>query len=162
MLSYGNCNIKIQVLIITLDTNVLFSALYTSSGASHRILRLILDEKIKAALTIPVYFEYLEVLLSYKGLAKLELTKEEVTDVLDLLALLAKKHKIYYLLRPNLIDESDNIFVECAFASNSDYIVSGNVKHFKSSQLKGFKFKVITPKNFYRMYLPTAGRGGKK
>ncbi len=29
-------------------------------------------------------------------------------DFLDLLALLAQKHSLYYLLRPNLPDESDN------------------------------------------------------
>jgi hypothetical protein len=45
-----------------------------------------------------------------------------VEDVLDLLALLAKKHNIYFLLRPNLIDEKDNIFCECAFASDSEYL----------------------------------------
>ena len=31
-------------MIITLDTNVLFSALYSSKGASHQILRLIIEK----------------------------------------------------------------------------------------------------------------------
>ncbi len=38
---------------------------------------------------------------------------------------------LYYLLRPNLPDENDNIFFECAFANNSDYIVNSNIKDFR-------------------------------
>lgn len=51
----------------------------------------------------------------------LNISIKDVENFLDLLALLAQKHSIYYLLRPNLPDENDNIFVECAFASDSDY-----------------------------------------
>ena len=29
-------------------------------------------------------------------------------------------------MRPNLPDENDNIFMECAFASNSDYLITSN------------------------------------
>ena len=81
----------------------------------------------------------------------LNLSVKEVEDFLDLLALLAQKHSIYYLLRPNLPDENDNIFMECAFASNSDYLVTSNVKDFKRGELKGFGFKIVTPKEFYKM-----------
>jgi predicted nucleic acid-binding protein len=55
------------------------------------------------------------------------------------------------LLRPNLPDENDNIFVECAFASNSDYLVTSNIKDFKKGELKGFNFKVVTPKELYEI-----------
>lgn len=152
MLSFRNLNTSYQVLIITLDTNVLFAALYSSAGASYKILKLIIDEKIRLSLTVPVYFEYVEVLTSEENLKKFELSKEEISDVIDLLILLAKKQKIYYLLRPNLIDESDNIFTECAFASNSEFIITNNIKHYKTGQLKESGFTIITPKNFYRMW----------
>ena len=76
----------------------------------------------------------------------------DVEDILDLLALLAQKQNIYYLLRPNLADESDNIFVECAFASNSEYLITSNIRDYKSSQLKGFKFKLVTPAQFYKFW----------
>ena len=64
-------------------------------------------------------------------LSKLDLSLEEIEDVLDLLVLLAKKQSIYFLLRPNLIDEKDNLFYECAFASNSGYLITSNVKLLK-------------------------------
>lgn len=139
-------------MIVTVDTNVIFSALYSNLGASHQILKLILEEKIEVALSPQIYFEYYDMLVREDNLAKLNLMVEEVEDILDLLALLAQKHSIYFLLRPNLIDEKDNMVVECAFASNSEYLITSNVRHFKSSELKGFKFKVVTPREFYKLW----------
>ena len=83
-------------------------------------------------------------------LTNLEL--EEVEDILDLLALLAQKHNIYYRLRPNLRDENDNLFIECAFASNSEYLLTSNIRDINSGELKGFEFKALTPKDFYQMW----------
>jgi predicted nucleic acid-binding protein len=85
-------------------------------------------------------------------LTKLNLSIEEIEDILDLLVLLAKKQSIYFLLRPNLIDEKDNMFYECAFASNSEYLITSNVRHFKSAELKGFKFKIVPPGEFYKLW----------
>ncbi len=140
------------MMIVTVDTNVIFAALYSKTGASHRIFQLILDEKLTLALSVQTYFEYYDVLTRGANLKKLNLSITEIEDVLDLLALLAKKHAIYYLLRPNLIDEKDNLFVECAFASNSEYLITSNVRDFKSGELKGFKFQVITPGDFYQFW----------
>ena len=140
------------MMIITLDTNVLFSSLYSSSGASHQILKLIIDEKLQIAISTPVYFEYNDVLIRTENLKKINLTIKEIEDVLDLLALLAKKHSIYFLLRPNLSDEKDNMFVECAFASNSRYLITSNVKDFKHAELKGFSFQIITPGDFLKIW----------
>ena len=140
------------MMIITLDTNVLFSSLYSSSGASHQILKLIIDEKLQIAISTPVYFEYNDVLIRTENLKKINLTIKEIEDVLDLLALLAKKHSIYFLLRPNLSDEKDNIFVECAFASKSRYLITSNVKDFKHAELKGFSFQIITPGDFLKIW----------
>lgn len=139
-------------MIVTIDTNVIFSALYSNLGVSHQILRLIFEERIELALSPQIYFEYYDVLAREENLAKLNLTVEEVEDILDLLALLAQKHSIYFLLRPNLMDEKDNMVVECAFASNSEYLIPSNTRDFKSSELKGFKFKIVTPREFYKLW----------
>ncbi len=139
-------------MIVTVDTNVIYSALFSNLGASHRILRLIVDEKVNLALSPPIFLEYYDVLSREETLAKLNLSINEIEDVLDLLVLLAKKQSIYFLLRPNLIDEKDNIFFECAFASNSEYLLTSNVRHFKTSELKGFNFKISTPEDFYKLW----------
>jgi predicted nucleic acid-binding protein len=59
---------------ITVDTNVIFSALYSRLGASHHILRLILQEKVALAISS------LETRLSWKSLSDL---KRKVGLILD-------------------------------------------------------------------------------
>ena len=137
-------------MVITIDTNVIFSALYSNKGASFKILDMVLNEKIKLAISAQTYFEYYDVLMREKNRDVLNLTIEEIEDFLDLLAMLAQKQNIYFLLRPNLKDEKDNIFVECAFASNSSYLVTSNIKDFKQNQLKNLNFEVITPNKFFK------------
>jgi len=136
-------------MIITLDTNVILAALLSQNGASHLILNLIIDEKLKIALSTPVILEYDDVLKRKDILKKLNLSKDKIDDILDLLVLLADKHSIYYRLRPNLIDENDNLFVECAFASKSHYLFTSNIKDFKGAELITHPFKVIIPGDFY-------------
>jgi len=139
-------------MIVTIDTNVIFSALYSSRGASHKILRLIINEEIEFALSPSTYFEYYDVLTRKENLKKLNLDIHEIQDILDLLSLLAKKHNIYFLLRPNLIDEKDNFFIECAFASSSDFLITSNVKDFESGELKIPSLKIITPSDFIKYW----------
>ena len=140
-------------MIVTIDTNVIFSALYSKAGASHKILNLVLDEKVKLAVSTQTYFEYYDVLTRKKSLEQLNLTISEVEDFLDLLALLSQRHSIYFLLRPNLQDEKDNIFVECAFASSSEYLITSNIKDFKNSELKNMEYKAVTPGQFYQIWM---------
>lgn len=136
-------------MIITLDTNVLLAALLSQAGASHRILRLIIEEKLNIALSTPVILEYDDVLQRKEILEQLKISSNQVEDILDLLVLLADKYSIYYRLRPNLLDENDNLFVECAFASNSHYLITSNIKDFTRGELKNHPFQVVTPGDFY-------------
>lgn len=114
------------------------------NGASHLILKQILDEKLTIALTTPVVLEYDDVLKRKEMLENLKLSREQVEDVIDLLVLLADKYSVYYRLRPNLLDENDNLFIECAFTSNSQYLVTSNIKDFTKGELKSYPFEVIT------------------
>lgn len=139
-------------MIITADTNVIFSALYSKKGASHYILRLILEEKVRLAVSPQIYFEYYDVLTRRENLEKLNMSAGEIEDILDLLALLAQKHSIYFLLRPNLTDENDNMVCECAFASNSKYLITSNIRDFRGGELKGFRFRLVTPRDFCIMW----------
>jgi putative PIN family toxin of toxin-antitoxin system len=127
-------------------------SLCSQSGASHQILKLVTNEKITLALSTHVVLEYDDVLKREEILKLTRLNQEQIEDVLDLFTLLAQQNNIYYRLRPNLRDENDNLFIECAFASNSDYLLTSNIRDFKNGELKGFKFKVLTPKDFYQMW----------
>ncbi len=135
-------------MIITIDTNVILAALISNQGASHFILQLILEEELKLALSTQVLLESDDVLRRPEIKSLHGLNDSEIDDLLDTLVLLAKKHAIYFRIRPNLIDEGDNLIFECAFTSSSEYLVTSNVKDFQGAEWKGAGFKVLTPSDF--------------
>ena len=145
-------------MIVTIDTNIIYQALYSNAWASYQILNLIINEKIQFALTTSVYFEYYDVLTRASSLNKFQLKRFEIETILDLLALLSKKFSVYYLLRPNLIDENDNMFFECAFVSASQFLITSNTKHFEKRELNDFGFEIVTPSIFYNFWKRNHGK----
>lgn len=138
---------------VVIDTNVLYQALRSSSGASHHILRMIREYRLVMAISIPVFLEYREVLLRPKSLRDLGISRRETESVLSFIAYVAKSHSIRFLMRPNLIDESDNKFIELAFASNSRLLITSNVSDFtRHAELKFDSFEVITPGEFIKTW----------
>jgi len=136
-------------MLVTLDTNVLFMGLYSSKGASHQILQLIRRSEAQLALSVPVLKEYEDVLLRPSSLRTLGLEVSEVANFLDGIVLLAFPFDIHYLMRPNLRDENDNMFVDLAFASSSDFLVTSNIRDFShSAELKFDSFELLTPAAF--------------
>ncbi|MFT5365702.1 MAG: putative nucleic acid-binding protein [Candidatus Latescibacterota bacterium] len=138
-------------MIITLDTSALFRALYSKRGASFDILQWIGQRKVTLALTVPVFFEYEDVLSRLESLNAFALTQDDVDAVLDMLVLVGVAHNVSYLLRPNLPDEGDNLFVECAFVSQSEYLITNNTRDFVQGELK-LPFEVCTPREFYHQW----------
>lgn len=55
---------------------------------------------------------------------------------------------VYYLWRPNLIDEGDNHLLELATASHARYIITGNTKDFEHGNLLFPDITIATPKEF--------------
>jgi len=140
-------------MLVIMDTNVVFQALYSLEGASHFILNLVRSQKIKLALSMKVFAEYEAVLKRKKNLKLLELTEGEIGDVLTFLAFVGRPFETYFLFRPNLKDEDDNIFVELALASNAKYLITSNTKDFnRNAQLRFGDFEVITPSEFAKMW----------
>ena len=138
---------------IVLDTNVLYQALRNQTGASYYILQLIRAYQLELALSIPVYLEYRAVLLRQQTLQDLGLSHNEIESILQFIAYIGKPFDIHFLMRPNLRDESDNMFVELAFASNSRFIITNNISHFtKNVELIFNRFKVLTPAQFVRFW----------
>ncbi|MCW7460401.1 putative toxin-antitoxin system toxin component, PIN family [Leptospira bandrabouensis] len=132
---------------------MIYQALRDNRGASHFILKLVENRRIELALSTPVFTEYSDVLLRDKSLSDLALSKKDINLVLDFLAFVATPFSINYLLRPNLSDENDNLFVELAFASNSRYLITSNIKDFNlKNELKFDSFKVITPTDFAKFW----------
>ena len=127
---------------IILDTNVLHAGLYSSRGASYQILRLIEKGRIKIFLSTALLFEYEDVLKRNKRILKL--TGSDIEKILDNLCKLSNHQKIYFLWRPYLPDPNDDHILELAVASETNTIVTHNIKDFKG--INKFGVRAIAPK----------------
>ena len=114
---------------IIMDTNILFSGLYSSSGASYQILKLIDSGKITPIISTTLLFEYEDVLKRKQK--ELGLSENEVDVVLDNICALCEFQKIYFLWRPYLNNPKDDHVLEVAVAAKIKIIVTHNMKDFK-------------------------------
>jgi putative PIN family toxin of toxin-antitoxin system len=129
---------------IVLDTNIIYSAVRSKRGMSYRLLSKIDEQKYKIQISVPLILEYEDVLK--RNLTNLILTESDIDDLIDYLCKVGEKRKIYYLWRPVLKDIKDDFILELAVESESDYIITYNIKDFKAAE--NFNIKVITLKEF--------------
>jgi putative PIN family toxin of toxin-antitoxin system len=133
---------------IVIDTNVIWSGLYSSKGNSFRLLSLLSAEKriLKIHISVPLILEYEDVLKRKDS--GLELSNSDVDEFLDYICKIAEKHDIFYLWRPFLPDPKDDHILELAFNSKSNYIVTYNTKDFKEISKLGIK--AVRPDEFMK------------
>jgi putative PIN family toxin of toxin-antitoxin system len=129
---------------IIMDTNVLFSGLYSSTGASFQILKLIDNRKIIPVISTTLLFEYEDVLKREQS--ELKLSHKQVDIILDNICALSTFQQIYFLWRPYLKDQKDDHILEVAVASKTKTIVTHNLKYFK--EVEKFGIKAIPPGKF--------------
>ena len=134
---------------IILDTNVLYSGLYSSRGASYQIIKALEEEKVKITISTTLLFEYEDVLKRKKK--DLNLSDTQIDIILDNLCSLANFQKIYFLWRPCLKDPKDDHVLELAVASKSKTIVTYNIKDFKKASK--FGIDILTPKELLKEIL---------
>ena len=127
-----------------MDTNVLYAGLYSSLGASYKILRLIDRGIIVPVLSTTLLFEYEEIL--FRKQDELEITDHQITIILDNLCALGQFQKIHFLWRPYLRDPKDDHVLEVAVASQTQSIVTFNLKDFKG--IEKFGIRTIPPGKF--------------
>ncbi len=132
---------------IVIDTNVLVSALRSKQGASFKLLSLLRSEKFKFHLSVALVCEYEDVLKREN--IGINLSREEIDGLLDVLCLLGEKNRIWFLLRPLLEDEKDEFVAELAVNARVDAIVTYNVKHFQN--IRQYGVEVLTPSEFLRL-----------
>lgn len=97
-------------------------------------------------LTVPLTFEYEEVLLRHRQIAGW--SRRETLAFLGLLVGKASRHKVYYLWRGHADDPEDAHVLEAAVASGSNRIVTFNTGDFTAvSQLR---IEVMRPGEFLR------------
>jgi len=127
---------------VVIDTNVLLSSLPVTSE-SHLIFLSLIQDRFKLCITSDILNEYEEVFQQRANSA----VAEYALDLFDILPniILVKKYYFWQLIQS---DPDDNKFVDCAIASNADYIITDD-KHFKVLASIGFpKVNVLSKQEF--------------
>ncbi len=127
---------------VVLDTNIYISSLFWG-GASYKIVQKAIEQQIIVFISKEILKEIEKVLIR-----DFNLEKQEIEDVLE--AIILFTHIIEVNTKLDLVQEDpdDNKILECAFDSNSNYIVTQD-KHL----LKLGKFidiKITSPENFLK------------
>ena len=101
---------------LVLDTNVIVSALLTPTGLAAQIFRVAISGSVQLCITGNVYAEYEEVIRR----ARLRFPEDVVTNALQTI-----REKSFWVRPTETVqacgDPDDNIFLECALASHSDF-----------------------------------------
>ncbi|NHZ71637.1 MAG: putative toxin-antitoxin system toxin component, PIN family [Aquificales bacterium] len=128
-----------------LDTNILVAAARSRRGAAYRVLQLIPDSRFQICLSLPLYFEYLDVLTRPEHIPT-GLTEKQVLGTVRYLADQAHLQEIYFHWRPFLPDSNDDMMLELAVAARAAKIVTFNLKDFRGSEM--FGVTAVTPRDF--------------
>ncbi|HYA63733.1 MAG TPA: putative toxin-antitoxin system toxin component, PIN family [Candidatus Sulfotelmatobacter sp.] len=133
-----------------LDTGVLVAAFRSDSGASRYVLEAARARRFDLLLSVPLMLEYESVLTRPEHLAAGGATKEDVSAVLDELALIGKRVEFVIRTRPMLPDPRDEMVLETAINGQADAIVTFNDRHFRPVARR-FQCLVMQPGEVVRL-----------
>jgi len=137
---------------IVLDTNVLVAgACRHELSLAYQVLMAVLDRRIPLMLTEGIAAEYEDVLTRPSVRKLTGLTAKQNTDLILELISLSHQTQLHFSWRPNLLDETDNKFIEAAVAATA-IIITYNVRDFARSDLVKHGWNVMTPIEFSTLY----------
>lgn len=131
---------------IVLDTNLFISALRSRNGDSFQVLKLVGLGQFDLMLSVPLILECEDV--SKRSSRSLGLRHSDIEDILDYLCHAGELREIFFLWRPFLKDPKDDMVLEAAVESGSDFIVTHNIKDFVG--VEKFGLEAIRPGAFLR------------
>jgi putative PIN family toxin of toxin-antitoxin system len=137
----------VQKLVI--DTNVWVAAMIQRSYP-FRIKKLYEEELVDLCISVPVFDEYRDVF----SRPKFEKYPGFYTQAETLLALIdanAEKYNptVHFDLLP---DKDDNMFLDLAWESSADFLITGNTNDFLLAEHG--KTKIVTPVDYWNEYRP--------
>lgn len=128
-----------------IDTNILVAGLLNPSGMPARVMDLVARGDLTPVVDDRILAEYRAVLPR----PRFDLKTGEIKAVMDMIEVMAQ-HISAAPLSLRLPDPEDACFVEVAIEAMSDFLITGNRKHFPARQLKRFAgmVLVVTPREF--------------
>lgn len=58
--------------------------------------------------------------------------------------------RIFYLWRPNLVDDGDNHVLELATAGNAQWLATNNLRDFRKAELRFPDIQIMTPEQILK------------
>ena len=134
------------LLRLVVDTNIVVSAALKPDGLQRIVLLLAITKPARLYVTKVILDEYRDVLPR----PEFQIRKGLRQQLLDLI------RKRAHLVAPEQTvwvtsDPDDDVFLECADAAHTDYLVTGNVRHFPKFWKKT---KIITSREFLSLVAP--------
>jgi putative PIN family toxin of toxin-antitoxin system len=127
---------------LILDTSVLIAGLRSSLGASYALLDLVGSDRFTIGLTAALMLEYETTCL--KSLHALSVTADDVKELLDYFCHVGKLAVVRYSVRPSVADPDDELVLEAAIASSSEWIVTHNIRDMAAGAAR-YGIEVIKP-----------------
>lgn len=131
---------------VVIDTSVFVSAILgRAGGASRRVLRSCLQRKLLPLMGTSLFLEYEDVVRRRSIIEQSTLSEGEIGELLDAFAAVCRWTTVYYRWRPNLVDEADHHLVELAVAGAAEAIVTQDVRHLRSGELRFPQIRILRP-----------------
>ena len=130
---------------IVLDTNVLVSGLLNPYGSPGQIVTLVAAGELSICFDSRILGEYRDVLLR----PKFGFQVRHVEALLEQIHAAGKSVSALPLSRP-LPDRDDEPFLEVALTASTDYLVTGNHRHYPTNLAADVQ--VMTPAKFMAIY----------
>jgi predicted nucleic acid-binding protein len=127
---------------LILDTSVLIAGLRSSLGASFVLLDRVGTGRFTIGLSAALVLEYEATCM--KALPALNLTADEIKELLDYFCRVGRRSAIRFRVRPSVADPDDELVLEAAIASGSEWIVTHNVRDMTVGAAR-YGIEVITP-----------------
>jgi len=138
---------------VIIDTNIIVNVFLSpnASSASYKIFEMCLMGELIPQMGCALYSEYEDVINRTSIQEKANYTRDEIEKMLDGFFSQSAWVKTPFLWRPNLEDEGDNHLIDLAVASNTEWIITQNIKDLNSGELK-FSFQCVSPGQFLEIY----------
>ena len=132
-----------------LDTNILVAGVRSRTGASNALLIAGFRRRFQWCCSVPLFYEYEEVLNRAEFLLDTGLSRETVDKLIKTVALALTPVEVNFRWRPQLSDPDDEMVLEAAINARATAIVTHNMRDFGAVPAR-FGIELLAPSNALR------------